>query len=180
MATTPVYGLPYQTLDDPPNGAALGLGLAEAVETELVRIDQAAAQPAIAWSTGVSEAGPASANTTTSSTYVSLTGTSSATITKSQGTATQLRIDLSVSSWCNGTLTLVRFGVLVNGVDYDVTQIKHADSGKHAFATGTAYISGLAAGSYTIQARWRRVTGTGTLTRDIEDWLSLAVTEVDS
>lgn len=39
MATTPTYNLPYQTLDDPPDGAALGQDLAEAVETEITRLD---------------------------------------------------------------------------------------------------------------------------------------------
>lgn len=39
MATTPTYSFPYQTLDDPPDGAALGEGLAEAVESEITRID---------------------------------------------------------------------------------------------------------------------------------------------
>ncbi|MEO3930923.1 hypothetical protein ABGB07_44840 [Micromonosporaceae bacterium B7E4] len=37
--TTPVYGLPYQTNDDPPDGPALGEDLALAVESELQRID---------------------------------------------------------------------------------------------------------------------------------------------
>lgn len=37
--TTPIYGLPYQSLDDPPHGPNLGQNLAEAVETELARID---------------------------------------------------------------------------------------------------------------------------------------------
>lgn len=39
MAQTPIYGLPYPTLLDPPNGADLGRNLAEAVESELSRID---------------------------------------------------------------------------------------------------------------------------------------------
>lgn len=39
MAKTPIYGLPFQALNDPPNGATLGADLAGAVETELERID---------------------------------------------------------------------------------------------------------------------------------------------
>lgn len=39
MASTSVYALPFQALTDPPNGAGLGQDLAEAVETELARID---------------------------------------------------------------------------------------------------------------------------------------------
>lgn len=41
--TTPTYALPYQTLDDPPDGPSLGEDLALAVEDELERIDAAAA-----------------------------------------------------------------------------------------------------------------------------------------
>lgn len=39
MAQTSIYGLPYQTLTDPPNGPNLGQQLAQAVETQLQRID---------------------------------------------------------------------------------------------------------------------------------------------
>jgi hypothetical protein len=39
VPTTPVYALPYQSLTDPPDGAALGEDLALAVEAELSRID---------------------------------------------------------------------------------------------------------------------------------------------
>lgn len=37
--TTPVYGFPYQSTDDAPDGPALGEDLALAVETEMQRID---------------------------------------------------------------------------------------------------------------------------------------------
>jgi hypothetical protein len=43
MPTTPVYGLRYQALTDPPNGSSLSEMLAEDVEEELVRVDAAAA-----------------------------------------------------------------------------------------------------------------------------------------
>lgn len=39
MPTTPIYGLPYQSLTDPPDGPNLGEDLALAVEDELARID---------------------------------------------------------------------------------------------------------------------------------------------
>jgi hypothetical protein len=37
--STPVYALPYDSLSDPPDGADMGQDLAEAIETELARID---------------------------------------------------------------------------------------------------------------------------------------------
>ncbi len=39
MATTPVYGFPYQALGDAPNGPVLGQGLAESVEAQVQRLD---------------------------------------------------------------------------------------------------------------------------------------------
>lgn len=47
MATTPIYGLPYQGLTDAPHGPNLGEELAEAVETELTRIDTDLVKPDI-------------------------------------------------------------------------------------------------------------------------------------
>lgn len=43
MGATSTYELPYQELSDAPDGAALGQNLAEAVETELERVDASAA-----------------------------------------------------------------------------------------------------------------------------------------
>lgn len=42
MPTTPIYGLPYPALSDPPNGPAQIQALAEGVESELQRIDATA------------------------------------------------------------------------------------------------------------------------------------------
>lgn len=39
MGNTPVYGWPYHELTDPPDGAALGKNLAEAIEASVSRID---------------------------------------------------------------------------------------------------------------------------------------------
>jgi hypothetical protein len=39
MPVTPIYGLPYSALTDPPNGAAQQQDLAEAVETELSTVN---------------------------------------------------------------------------------------------------------------------------------------------
>ncbi|WP_213452902.1 hypothetical protein [Rhizomonospora bruguierae] len=41
MPTTPVYGLPYQGTNDPPDGPILGQALALAVEAEVQRLDAA-------------------------------------------------------------------------------------------------------------------------------------------
>lgn len=46
MAVTPVYNIPYQALTDQPDGAGLGQNGFLAVETQLVRIDAAAATAA--------------------------------------------------------------------------------------------------------------------------------------
>lgn len=53
MGTTQTYGLRYQELTDPPDGAAVGQDLAEDVETELVRVDAdlATLLPVTSWAT---------------------------------------------------------------------------------------------------------------------------------
>jgi len=45
---------------------------------------------------------------------------------------------------------------------------------------GFVYIPAAAvpAGVYTVQARWRRVSGAGTLTRQTSDWICLSCREV--
>lgn len=51
MPSTPTYGLRYQDLSEPPDGASLGKNLAEDVEAELLRIDNdlSALKPVTSW-----------------------------------------------------------------------------------------------------------------------------------
>ncbi len=120
-----------------------------------------------------------SASTTTSATYVNLPTTSSFSFTKLQD-ATRLRIDIATTAFIATSDAEGRFGVLVNGVDYDLVNWDASTLSDRAGWAGFAYIpaASVPAGVYTVQGRWRRVAGTGTLTVQATDWLSLSCREI--
>lgn len=127
----------------------------------------------------VGKSNAAAADTTTSATYVSMAGTdASGSITKTRA-GTRLRVAMAGgwSASAGGTVN-ARFGMLVNGVDTDVTRAILGASGLGQFS-GWAYITGLPAGTYTFTARWRREGGTGTAQRTVaNDWLCIEAEEV--
>jgi hypothetical protein len=119
---------------------------------------------------------------TASTSYVNMAGTGSVTsfsFTKRYA-ATRIRVDLQASFQVIGTgNSAARFAVLINGTDYDIVNRHVNPALTHAETGGTRYISGVAAGTYTVQGRWRRTAGTQTLRRASDDWLSISATEVD-
>jgi hypothetical protein len=119
------------------------------------------------------------AGTTTSASYVNMPATSSVVVTKASA-ATRLRIEFSCSSFVTVASTVTAFGVLVNGVDTDISRMFFNPASTHETCpTGVIYISGLAASAWTVQARWKRATGAaGTLTTDANDWITLDAQEV--
>lgn len=141
MPTTPTYALPYQSLTVAPNGPTLGQDLAEAVETELARIDaDNAAQDALiaapdaAWTTWTpgwtaSAGSPAIGNGTLTGRYrrqgktydlaIFLLGGS----TSNYGTAGAYWIfDISGMAGFVATPASVLFGGLVSGLDVTVIE----------------------------------------------------------
>lgn len=176
--STPTYGLPYQTNTDPPNGPLLGEELAEAVETELARIEG---------TIPTSETGlkvSATSGTMTSGTFVNLpsTTTSSFSFTK-RATSSSIRIDMGFRAFsASAGSTGLRLAVRINGVDYDVALGYFTTTDQYEAFAGFAYVAaGLAPGTYTVQARWRRSTGTGTITTNsgISE-LDMSAREVDA
>lgn len=119
------------------------------------------------------------AGTTTSASYANMAATSSVNITKASAN-TRLRIQFASTSFVTGAgSTVVQFGVAVNGTDYDISRIFFNPASTHlACPTGVVYISGLAANIWTVQARWKRVSGTGVVTTDINDWITIDAQEV--
>lgn len=118
------------------------------------------------------------AGTTTSGTYANMPATSSVNLTKASAN-TRLRIEFACTTFVTVASTIVQFGVLVNSTDYDISRLFFNPASTHqACPTGVVYISGLAANIWTVQARWRRVSGTGTVTTDANDWVTLDVQEV--
>lgn len=116
--------------------------------------------------------------TTTSATFVDMPGPIEVSFTKTTGASTDLLVRLDASLWSNGSNTAVELAVLVNGVDYPAAQRALNPSATHLQWGGYARITGLASGVYTVRARWRRTSGTGTLTQDRNDATHLSVQEV--
>lgn len=121
-------------------------------------------------------------NTMTSATYTNMAGTGAVTsfsFTKRFSSAiSRIRIMIDATCWVNTTTAAVRMGVNINGVNYDVCQLQIPVVSQHVALSGVAYLTGIAAGSYTVQGVWYRVSGTGTLNRDLNDWLSISAEEV--
>lgn len=122
-------------------------------------------------------------DTCTSSSYQSMTGTGSQTsfsFTKRFGSAiSRIKVTIHQTLYqSGGSLPFAQLGALVNGTDYDLIGATISGSGVNTMMSGFAYIPSIAAGVYTIQARWKRVSGTGTLTRDTLNWLAFEAMEV--
>lgn len=132
---------------------------------------------ALANSNGINNA-PGSTGTSTVTSYANLPATSSFSFTKLLDDS-DLRIDMHISCWSSGAgSTTPRFGVQISSTDYDMCGSLINTASEHVAFSGTRIITGLAAGTYTIQGRFKRVSGTGTITVDSGDWISLAASEV--
>ncbi|MEO3929956.1 hypothetical protein ABGB07_39815 [Micromonosporaceae bacterium B7E4] len=96
--TTPVYGLPYQSTDDPPDGPALGEDLALAVESELQRIDGDIAD----LSAAPGEAYQGANDTSALGTYVAGTTHGLAFVAPASG-----RVEITFSGWVGSSAVIV-------------------------------------------------------------------------
>lgn len=116
--------------------------------------------------------------TSSSATNVNMPASSSRALTKLTAT-TRVRVEFSCSSFATVAGTEIAFAINVNGVDTDISRFRFNAANTHATCpTGVIYISGLAAGAWTFQARWRRTVGTGVMTMDTSDWITVDVQEV--
>lgn len=118
-------------------------------------------------------------DTTTSASYANMAGTGSTTSFTFTKVLASTRVKVEIdASWTAVTNTAqIRVGALVNGTDYDCAGML-LTAAAWGTVSGFAIISGLAAGAYTIQARWKRPAGTGTATRDTNAWLALSAAEI--
>jgi hypothetical protein len=77
----------------------------------------------------------------------------------------------------------VDWGVRINGVDYNLIRGYHDNSDTHRGFHATREISGIPAGTYTIQARWKRTTtsvsgeSSSYAVTDVNDTQSMVVRE---
>lgn len=146
------------------------------VAAQKVRVSQLNALSNVAGINTVSGAN----DTTTSGSYANLAATSSFSFTKIRGNGSGIKIEMHITCLSTATGTVGKFGVNINGVDYDVCQITFDAANTQVQASGVVVAApNLAAGTYTVQGRWKRTTGAGTMTRNITThWLSIAAMEV--
>jgi hypothetical protein len=94
--------------------------------------------------------------------------------------ATRICVDLRVSCYVTGSAgTWASFGVSVNGGGVnEVTQVYLPVLSTHVYGSGVLYLfSGVSAGTTTVQAQWKRASGSGTLNFDGGDWLTATARE---
>jgi hypothetical protein len=136
--------------------------------------------PAPVNNTGVNaQAVSSGTDTTTSASYVNLAGTGSQTSFpwEKKYDYTTGMIFLSAGWSAVTATTLGKFGVLINGVDYDITHMI-LGTGAVGMVSSFRLITGLVAGNYTVQGRWYREGGAGTASRSTNDWLSMVMQEI--
>lgn len=124
--------------------------------------------------------------TTTSATFVDMPSSPSLEFVKTRAD-TFLRIWVGVSLYATGTMPVTfQIGVhLLSGdlsIDYDETMFQRAigDASKHHDYSGWITTGAVHADSYIATARWLRASGTGTLTVDPNDSISMHIIEVVS
>jgi hypothetical protein len=127
---------------------------------------------------GAAISNTAGSGTTTSATPANIAGTSSFAFTKKLA-ASKLIIAMGLVTSSSAVDTTLGLGVLIGGVDTTVTQFRHTTASEYRQGFGINQISGLAAGAYTVQGRWFRVGGAGTLSTVInETWLTIGCLEI--
>lgn len=126
-------------------------------------------------------AGATGVGTTTSSSYANVAGSTSFSFTKIHA-STVVRVSMTMTAFADANLTLLSLAALVNGTDYECARFMFNTPtlNAHQQAAGSVRISGLAAGTYPFQARWKRTSGAGTISTDANDWLTFDAIEVQA
>lgn len=125
--------------------------------------------------------GAGSSETTTSASFVNCAGTGAITSfswTK-RATNTAAIIGIAASFFPATANAGVRFGLLINGTDYELAGGAPGTS-VPLDCVGFDVVTGIPAGIYTVQARWRRFNGAGTPTRNENHWMSAFAVEIPS
>lgn len=115
-------------------------------------------------------------DTTTSATYVDLPAPSSLTFTK-RNDDTRLYCHLDVVVSATGATARADFAVEVDGTDYDIIAFFISVIVTNAPVSGILHIPDIPAGTYTIQLRWKRGSGVGTLAVGSPNRISFSVEE---
>jgi hypothetical protein len=114
--------------------------------------------------------------TTVSAAYIDVTGVTFNFV--KEYASTRVCLDGSGAGFATvATNTVAQFGVSLGGVDYDLFNITWNPINEHLAHSGINYVAtGLAAGTYTVQLRWKRTAGTGTANIG-NDFFSLSARE---
>lgn len=123
-------------------------------------------------------------DSTTSATFVNLAGTGAInnfSFTK-HSNSTHILVELAISCFISAGSadTDVEFAANINGTDYLIMRQRLDFVGIREIFMAGRLISGVPRGTYTVTARWRRESGTGTLARSNGDTISFCATEVVS
>lgn len=125
---------------------------------------------------------PSGTQTTTSSSSVVFTVIPTLTFTKLFDD-TSLLIEFATSSWVSGTATntKVGFNLRINTVIYETSQLNFNAASEHHTPLSSGFlIPVLAAGTYIAEPMFRRVTGAGVSTVDVNDTYVIKITELNS
>lgn len=119
--------------------------------------------------------------TNSSASYVNLTTPSSISYTKLGGTNTKLVITMSATMYATVAAgTGAYLGVNVDSTDYDCGNLYFNQLNIYNTVSCSVTIPSLSAGAKTIQMRWKRGLGTGSLNSSIgAAWNSMTVTETN-
>jgi hypothetical protein len=166
VPSTPIYGLPYPSLSDPPNGPAQFQALAEAVEAELDRIDDTITGVPITQSSSVA----ATVNTASTS-FVALSGDPGLAFTAPSSGRVTVTIGAAMAGGTAATFCLMGFQVRTGAVVGSGTIVVAVNDNDTLGSTGTedmaasrvTLVTGLtAAASYNVQCLYKVLSGGGT------------------
>lgn len=116
----------------------------------------------------------------TTANFQNLAGTSSLSFTKRRSASeTNLKVFMVIGCRASGGIPMaIEIGVLINGTDYQLGHKElNASVNEHEHVVGADILTGIAAGTYTVQGRIWRISGTN-FSIDSNDWISLIVEEV--
>lgn len=120
---------------------------------------------------------PTGTYTTTSASYVNIDSASIKLAFTKNYSGTNIVVDLDVSLYATATNTVSSLGIYDGSTTHDVVKAAFNPANTHLPFSASKKITGLTPGNYTFYVRWKRISGTGVLTIDTSDTVSLKITE---
>lgn len=121
---------------------------------------------------------PSGTLTTTSSSYADVDGSAmEVTLTKKTAGA-DILINIHASMYSAGSSAGVELAIHEGSTDYSLTVFFFNTANVHHSVSGFIRITGLSVGTGIFRLRWKRISGSGTLTMDASDRVSMSAQEV--